>query len=44
MPASGIKLVDANPAAFAVATRSQLVTFDAGFRKFQGLNLLVLGK
>lgn len=43
MPAFGIKLADANIwLAFAADGHLQLVTFDHGFRRFAGLDLLVL--
>lgn len=35
--------MDAYLAAFAIAGELQLVTFDAGFRQFEGLDLLLLG-
>jgi uncharacterized protein len=36
--------MDAYLAAFALAGRYQMVTTDAGFRQFRGLDLLVLGQ
>ena len=42
-PAHGL-WTDAYLAAFAVGLQAQLVTFDQGFRRFAGLDLLVLGK
>ena len=42
-PSHGL-CTDAYLAAFAVGGQAQLVTFDQGFRRFVGLDLLVLGK
>ena len=36
--------MDAYLAAFALAGRYRIVTTDAGFRQFQGIDLLVLGQ
>ena len=41
-PSTGL-WTDAYLAAFAIASQSQLVTFDSGFRRFQAADLLLLG-